>query len=66
MPMRQRNDNGPERRVTIEQLEDGGRREYIYSDSPPLPFRKRGRELLLSQYPEELDFRRALGLSLVV
>lgn len=32
MPMRSRNDNGPERWVKIEQLEDGGRREFIYHD----------------------------------
>jgi hypothetical protein len=32
MPARQRDDNGPERWVKIEQLEDGGRREYIFSD----------------------------------
>ena len=31
-PMRSPNDNGPERWVKIEQLEDGGRREYIYRD----------------------------------
>jgi hypothetical protein len=36
-PMRSRNDNGPERWVKIEQLEGGGRREYIYRDRAGVP-----------------------------
>jgi len=36
-PMRSPNDNGPERWVKVEQLEDGGWREFIFSDRAGMP-----------------------------